>query len=269
MRKSRHLLDERNQRFIQTVIETSPKRLERIQKDSILWRAQLDIAWEPMSMPTSLTLGADPDLAETVVVDIATPLPAERMVPRADRATEGRVNAKGIPCLYCSTDRDTAMTEVRPWIGSWVTVSQFVVLRNLKVVDCSADSGPRFWYTVQEPAPEKREERVWQDINRAFSEPATRLDDVAEYAPTQILAEAFRSAGYDGVLYGSKLGDGKTIALFDLKAAALVTRQGYRVTSVKLEFSNPTSVHYAEEYMDSEDGDLRDPISPDFISPPD
>ena len=59
------------------------------------------------------------------------------MMPLPDRANEGRVNPKGIPCLYFSSDRDTAMTETRPWIGSLVSVAQFVMLRELTVVDWS------------------------------------------------------------------------------------------------------------------------------------
>jgi hypothetical protein len=258
MRKARHVLDERNRRFVQTVIETAEKRAGSIEKDSILWRAQLDITWESMSMPKSISLtSVDP---ERVIVDVPAPLASERMVPRVDRAGEGRVNPKGIPCLYFSTDRDTAMTEVRPWIGSYVSVAQFIILRDLKVVDCSADSGPRtIYFGKKEPSPEKREERVWRDINYAFSEPVTRSDDVAEYAPTQLLAEAFRSAGYDGVVYGSKLGDGKTIAIFDLTAAELVNCEGYQVKSVKLEFSHAANMYFAEKYYDSESGEVRDP----------
>ena len=230
MRKSRHLLDEHNQRFVRTVLETSEKRQRIIEKDSILWRAQLGITCELVAMPGSLSLHPDPDV-EMVEIEMPRPLESKRMVPLKDRAGEGRVNPKGIPCLYLSTDRDTAMTEVRPWMGSGISVGQFIVLRNLNIVDCSMDTAK----TISLRAGPKKEAKVWRDINRSFSEPVTRSDDIAEYAPTQILAEAFRSAGYDGVVYGSKLGIGKTVAIFDLNAAELVNCEGFRVESVKLE----------------------------------
>ena len=53
-------------------------------------------------------------------IDDTMPAPAlpERIMPLADRATEGRVNPKGIPCLYMATNEETAIAEVRPWIGS-------------------------------------------------------------------------------------------------------------------------------------------------------
>jgi hypothetical protein len=41
-------------------------------------------------------------------------------------------------------------------------------------------------------------------INDAFAEPVTNTDDGADYAPTQILGELFKCAGYDGIRYKSK-----------------------------------------------------------------
>ena len=104
----------------------------------------------------------------------------------------------------------------------------------------------------REPEPAKREELVWGSINRAFSEPVTRIDDVAEYAPTQVLAEAFRNAGYDGIAYGSKLGTGTTVAIFDLAAAELANCHLYKVEAVNLKFSMAANPYYVEKYCKAE-----------------
>jgi hypothetical protein len=69
MRKARHALDESSRRFVQSVIETSRKRIGSIEKDSILWRAQLDVVWESRLMPTSLSLNPN-HVAENVDVEI-------------------------------------------------------------------------------------------------------------------------------------------------------------------------------------------------------
>jgi hypothetical protein len=146
------------------------------------------------------------------------------------------VNAKGIPCLYLSTDHDTAMAESRPWIGSYVSVASFEVLRDLTVVDCSADSLRCFY--GKEPPLDKREEQVWGDINHAFSEPVARdADNVADYAATQVLAEAFRFGGFDGLVYESKLGEGKNVAIFDLTAARPISGYLFKVDSLSTVFS--------------------------------
>ena len=47
------------------------------------------------------------------------------MKPLGGRATDGRANPRGIPCLYLATTKETAMSEVRPWIGSYVSAGQF------------------------------------------------------------------------------------------------------------------------------------------------
>lgn len=46
----------------------------------------------------------------------------DRMTPRRNIASEGRANPKGLPCLYLATDKETAMSEVRPWINSTISI---------------------------------------------------------------------------------------------------------------------------------------------------
>jgi hypothetical protein len=240
-RKSRHILDAKNQEFLNAVLETSQKRRASIKKGTVLWRAQLGHAWRPETL-------CDDSGNVIESFDVEDPLPPERMLPLGDRAFEGRVNPKGIPCLYFSTDKDTAMAETRPWIGSCVSVAQFVMLRELSVVDCSSDDEWMPW-PGSHPEPENY---VWGAINRALSYPVTRSDDVAEYAPTHVLAEAFRSAGFDGIVYGSKLGSGKTVAVFDLSSAELANCHLYRVEAVNLKFGMAANPYYVEKYCNAE-----------------
>src|ERR1700722_2775910 len=97
-RTARHLMDAKNQRFLDAVIQTSASRKGVIEKDAVLWRAQLGNDWRPERMCG--------DNGQEILLDAAHPFSPERMMPRPDRANEGRVNPKGIPCLYLSTDRD-------------------------------------------------------------------------------------------------------------------------------------------------------------------
>lgn len=237
MRKARHVLDEKNERFLEAVLDTSTKRTGKIAAGTPLWRAAHDLSWreEPVLDGNNQRIDS---------FDVEAPAPPERMMPYRDRAIEGRVNPKGIPCLYLCTNRETAMTEVRPWIGSYVSVAQFLLVRDVVVVDCTQDGPDHRIYFGQEPPPEKREQAVWSSINEAFSRPVTRSDDVAEYAPTQLLAEAFRSIGRDGLIYGSKLGSGKNIAIFDLSAARQSNCFLYRVERVDLKFEEVANPYF-------------------------
>ena len=134
----------------------------------------------------------------------------QRMKPRLDHAPEGRANPKGIPCLYLATKKETAMSEVRPWIGSYVSVGQFETVRRLTVIDCSHNHGdPLFHLFFGREKPltaEDIEKTVWSNIDSAFAEPIARDDDIAAYAGTQIITELIKSMGYDGVAYRSKFG---------------------------------------------------------------
>ncbi|MGF9693463.1 RES family NAD+ phosphorylase [Rhizobium sp. 0TCS1.26] len=156
------------------------------------------------------------DGEEIHIDDIKCAANQARMIPLRYRAGDGRVNPRGIPCLYMATDDATAVSEVRPAIGAYVTVASMKCLRELRLIDCSVLARKHIIY-FKEPGREEMEKAVWSDIDRAFSAPADRSDDAAEYAPTQILAELFRSLGYDGVAYKSAFGEeGYNVAIFNI-----------------------------------------------------
>jgi RES domain len=196
--------------FLATVLVTAKNREEKLKSGTLFWRAQLGHDHREIS--------SSPDLT----VMVPCPYAPARMKPLVDRAKEGRASPKGIPALYVATERNTALYEVRPWLGSVISIAQFVLNRNLCIVDCSQGSAgvplwPRY---MTEPPPDERERSVWTDIDLGFAEPVDRTDDVADYAPTQIIAELFKREGYDGIKYRSALSaTGHNVTLFDVGAA--------------------------------------------------
>jgi hypothetical protein len=232
-RQTRYVRDADTEGFLATVLSTAEKRVESIPSERFLWRAQLGCAWEPLHQDGQY------------IDDVPAPFPPERMRPLPDRAVEGRANPKGIAYLYVATNRETALAEVRPWIGSLVSVGQFKTLRPLRVVNCTSDnkgSGVRAYF--REPPADEREECVWLDIDQAFARPVTRSDDVADYAPTQILAELFKANGFDGVAYRSALGPGHNVAVFDLGAAEIANCFVWEVKSVSFEFAEAANPYF-------------------------
>jgi hypothetical protein len=218
--------------FCQTILQTAEPRVESFSKDSILWRAQLGNGWR---------------LENEEVGEVPAPHEPERMCPRRGRAIEGRANPKGIPCLYMASNRETALAEVRPWVGSYVSVGQFKTVRKLKVVNCTTErKGFKFYF--KEPSPKKREEAVWSDIDRALSQPVTHTDDVADYVPTQVLSELFKSKGFDGIGYRSSLGDGYNIALFDTNSTEIINCSLCEVDKIKLDSSEVNSYYLQKHY---------------------
>ena len=145
------------------------------------------------------------------------------------------------------------MAEVRPWIGSYVSVAQFRVQRDLRVINCVTGKH-RIMIYAEEPEPEERAAAVWQDIDQAFSRPVTSQDDTADYAPTQVLAEFFRESGLDGVAFGSALGAGHNIVLFDMAAAHLVNCSLFEIKGVTLTQSEAANPYFESFGNDGPDG---------------
>jgi hypothetical protein len=215
--------------FLKIVIQKSKKRTILWPKGKELWRAQLGCVNEPIPVPLD-------NRDETLSFKWNSPYPPERMIPLCDEATEGRVNPKGIPCLYLATDRDTAVAQVRPWTGSFVTVGKFKIRKKVKLINCLTHCNNKTTGNGDESAVWN----IWEQINEAFSKPITNNDKSADYVPTQILSELFRKHKFDGIIYKSVvsvLSNGDNVALFDLNAVELICRKVYEVKKLHLDFS--------------------------------
>jgi len=234
LHRSRFFREESAERFLAVVLETSKGRGHNLPAGSILWRAQLGYDWEPLGENSKH------------IDDIPCPLSSLRMKPLRDEAFEGRVNPKGIPYLYLATERDTAMMEVRPWVGSFISVGQFKILCNLTFIDCSVNERVPFIY-FEEPDAKIREKKVWSDINQAFSTPVNQNDRKADYIPTQVLSEMFKTNGFDGIIYKSSLGKGANIALFDIQCADLINCFLYEVNEVSFKFSEAGNPYFVKK----------------------
>lgn len=220
-RRRRYFLTAESERFLGGIARSCKGRTQTIEAGEIFWRAQVGHEWV-----------LDPQRGDKV----RSPHSVDRMKPLQDRAYEGRVNPKGIPCLYFATTRDVAMSEVRPWIGSVVTVARFRTSRRLTIVDCSKSSSGNS-LRLDESEADDVEASVWAHIDHAFSAPVTRSDDRAVYAATQILAERFRSHGYEGVVYRSAFSaEGRNVALFDLDCARQIDSSMFEVRNAVFEF---------------------------------
>ena len=221
-----------NKKFLEAVLETAATREMTLEKQTIFWRAQGGCHWREGHWYKD---GQGDEVYETAR---PYPHPPQRMKPLLDRAPEGRANPKGIPYLYLADIKETAMTGVRPWTGSYISLAQFELLRRLKIIDCSHDHGNSPILYMKNPSTEDIEKAVWSDIARAFAIPTISSDDMADYAATQIIAELLKKANYDGISYRSNFGEnGYNIALFDIDSAKLLNCRLYQVDAINMKFS--------------------------------
>ena len=232
---SRFIRTREDEDFLREVLQTSESRVRVLPKDFGLWRAQRGHDWRPFHQDGRY------------IDEFPAAHPAKRMKPLEGRATEGRANPKGIPVLYLSTQPKTAMSEVRPWLGSLVSCAQFKTVRHLRIVDFSVHHSKGFVFHFSEPDASQKEKMVWTHIDRAFSEPTTSADDTADYVPTQMISELFKSEGYDGIAYKSAFGDdGYNVALFNLSDAELTACALHEVKSLEFLFTQTDNPYLLE-----------------------
>src|SRR6202790_3564737 len=148
--------------FLKAVVATSHSRIRMMKTGNLLWRAQLGHGWRE-------------ERQDDETFEVHAAYHSDRMKPLPDKASDGRANPKGIACLYLATRKETAVLELRPLIGSYVSVAQFKVFRALRLIDCSdPEIGNLMRIFKKGWIDEDTDKQVWSDINRAFSEPVER-----------------------------------------------------------------------------------------------
>ena len=258
-RNRRHIWNREIEAFLDTVMRTRHNRDAEIAKGTVLWRAQLGVNYVPLRDSSGEEVGEEP-----------IGFSSDRMKPVAEHAREGRANSSGIPILYLASTEQTAISEVRPWVGSEVSVAQFRIARQLNAIDLTQGHGESSWSRLtlnqlwgkKEVSAEEKARAVWTDIDNAFSRPATRSDEREDYIPTRILAELFQEAGHDAIVYRSQFGqegqDGYNVAIFRLEDAEILNCAPYRVDSIEVNFEEIGNRRYwrlasSQDGVDGED----------------
>jgi hypothetical protein len=157
--------------------------------------------------------------------------------PPATKATAGRANAEGQVVLYVADQEKTAVSEVRPALGFYVSVGNLRLRRDCRILDLTKD--------LPELNPFRAESIAWhieirELLNRLgeeMSRPLERADDTTLYIPCQRLADYIRQNHYDGIRYPSALNPGgSSIVFFDPAMAQVEDSRLVRVTEVRFEY---------------------------------
>lgn len=204
--KLRFVQTKETQNFLNVLIDTSKDYLTELKEGEILFRAQK---------------GYDEIEKEGQIIYL--PYKAERMLPKANKVKNGRVNPIGITVLYASDSEKTAVSETRPWIKEGISITRLRINRTLKIIDFSKVQRVNKIYFKEPKDPEVILQQVWSDVCNAFTKPVSIEDKDIEYIPTQVIGEYFKINGIDGIKYKSLLSDGNNYALFDITCAEMMT----------------------------------------------
>lgn len=220
--------------YLEAIKHTCKDRIITIAKDTDLWRSRQGGSEMPIS----------PD--DTTIVEYSC---NEMTAPPPNLSQASRIGVKGIPVLYLSSDKDTAMSEVRPCKGQRVSLAKVCLTKDLTIIDCHQNGFDGSVGDLDKLFPigrlmrgesitdSEQEEIAWAWIDFAFSQPVSQLDDAIGYTPTQVIAELFKTEGYDGVKYKSSMASGYNIAIFNINLAEIVDTMLYHTNDIHYEFS--------------------------------
>jgi hypothetical protein len=157
--------------------------------------------------------------------------------PPADKAKAGRVNVDHQRVLYCADQEPTAIAEVRPPRGFYVSVASVTLNREVRIIDLAKGPPGINPFTTET----LRWDVEIQSLLRAFGEemslPLERDDDPVHYRPCQRLGEYIRGAGYNGIRYPSALSpDGTNVVFFDPVVAATGESKLVKITQNTLRY---------------------------------
>ena len=162
--------------------------------------------------------------------------------PPAFNATSGRLNPAKISYLYLAEDPETAIYEVRPTIGQYVSVATFETQEEIKIYDLAVE------LENQEVENWNFDYALFCVIQQRFSEP--NAGDVFKYLPTQYLGEVIKQMGFDGLRFKSSLKNGGVnMVLFDEKKCMACQSDIIKVGDIELKISNP-EIYELERLLD-------------------
>lgn len=165
--------------------------------------------------------------------------PASMGKPPQDIATHGRANPAGIPYLYLASDADTAISEIRPHTGEVVCVAEFHVHGDPRIVDLCHPKKTVSPFSIGDEGQIsmlRRDIAFLCELGKELSRPVLPRAAHLEYLPSQYLCEFIKGRGFNGVKYGSSVGDGFNIALFDDTFVNVGAISEYYVSRVKVEY---------------------------------
>ena len=142
----------------------------------------------------------------------------EMGAPPVKQAKTNRMSPAGIPYLYLASNIETTVAECRIEQGETAIIAEFVSKEDLQILDLSSN---KYFSSESIFNPAYNHDNTWmddfwsdyvQEISLPVSEDVE--DHSYEYAATQLVAEYYRSKGYDGICFRSSVGHGRNYVFF-------------------------------------------------------
>ena len=152
-------------------------------------------------------------------------------------ASNGRANPAGIPYLYLASEPETAVAEIRPHTGDLACVAEFTI-PEIRTVDLRSPRGlvsPFILSDAGEIGQLRADLPLLESLGEELTRPVLPHSAAIDYIPTQYFCEFIKNSGFDGVVYGSSVGEGFNLALFDTQKGSGKNVTRYTVSKVSVE----------------------------------
>lgn len=202
--ENRYILNDKYKKLMEEILRLAKDREAFLEQDSVFWRAKSS---------KGLRVAEDGE----VIRDGYTK--EEMSAPSKENAKDGRTNPAGISYLYLAENLETAIAEIKPYIGDTITTASFSLNRKVKIVDIrqGAPSLPEAVFSKNKDS----FDHLWFGIKMYFAMPV-KPQDPKRYIPTQYVAELFKNNGYDGIKFDSvQRRDNFNLVLFNPSDALL------------------------------------------------
>jgi RES domain len=162
-------------------------------------------------------------------VDIGAP-PPHKVLP-------GRANAEGKLVLYCADEERTAVAEMRPGRGEYISVAELKAVRELSILDLASEPEWPNPFTDHFPSHEIEFASLLSGFAEELGKPLRRRDEPRDYLPSQKLTELIEKTGVDGIRYPSAMAPGGTnVVLFNRSVVEVGASRLVEIAEARIEY---------------------------------
>lgn len=168
-------------------------------------------------------------------------IPKEKMgKPPSGLQTQGRANPIGISYLYVASDKETAVSEIRPDKGDRITISKIKLPNTLRFFDTRSPKNTisPFEYSDNVLEALYKDMDLLERFGEELSQPILPREAGIEYISSQYLSELIKHWGFDGILYKSSVGSGFNIVIFSDVELEFIETKLYSVDNLVIDFSS-------------------------------
>lgn len=168
--------------------------------------------------------------------------PKDMGAPPKGKSSDGRANARGIECLYLSSDEDTTLHEIKAGMFDYVSIGKFELKKDITVVNLTEISEISPFTEGVDVLELTLDREILSKMDFEIGKPLRREDSTLDYVPTQYLVDSIKKFEHDGELeyqgieYRSTVSPGQyNLAIFYPELFECVSVATYDVTNINYE----------------------------------